>query len=95
MVSLYRKEADGRLRYYNIHDQQPHLIPKWVFTVAYTSGSSWGERVHRFDSRREMDAAIRRLVRRKLKEGYSLLYSFSEGRRPGGGLSAELEKLAH
>jgi hypothetical protein len=98
MITLFRKEADGRLRYYNIHDQQPHLIPEWVFTVSYTSGNSWSERIHRFDSPQEMDLAIRKLVRRKFHEGFALLYSFGEKRgrrrRPGEDYATELEKLA-
>lgn len=95
MISLYRKEGGGRLRYYNIHDQQPHLIPEWVFTVSFTSGATWSERIHRFDSPSEMDKAIRRLVKRKLREGFTLLYSFGEGKgRPGQDYAAELDKLA-
>lgn len=84
MITLYRKEADGRLRYYNIHDHQLHLEKEWAFTVSYTVGdSSWREAIRRFSSAGAMDSAIRTLLKRKRREGYGLLYSFG-GKGRGG-----------
>jgi hypothetical protein len=96
MISLFRKEPDGRLRYYNIHDQQLQLGREWAFTVSYTVGaSSWRERLHYHDSPGEMDAAVRKLVKRKLREGYSFLYGFEgRGRGPGRDLAGELKTAA-
>ncbi len=99
MITLYRRGDDGELSYYIIHDNQLTLVPEWSFTTAWTSARSrWSERQKRYGSAREMDEAIRRLVKRRLRMGYSLLYAFSGRGRPahrsGDGRSAYAEELA-
>jgi hypothetical protein len=100
MITLYRREDDGNLSYYIIHDNQLTLVPEWSFTAAWTSsGARWSERQNRYGSAGEMDEGIRRLVKRRLKMGYQLLYAFSgrgraELRGEGNGLAyaAELSR---
>jgi len=86
MISLYRREEDGSLRYYIIHDNQLTLVPEHAFTVAWSVGpSSWRQRHRGYATAREADAAVRALVKRRLAMGYRLLYAFPGRERAGRG----------
>jgi hypothetical protein len=98
MITLYRREPDDSLRYYVLHDRQLTLEPEWSFTTSWTTGgASWRERTHRCEGPGQMDASVRRLVKRKFREGYVLLYAFSgqdrlEGLRGSEVIAAELSR---
>jgi len=78
IITLYRPGADGRTLYYTIHDRQPVLDAPFALCASYRVGlGRERERLHRFDTLRERDAAIRRLIARRLRDGYRILYTFA------------------
>lgn len=95
MITLYKRVGPDHIRYYNISDQQLSLLSDFSFTVSYTVGKSgaWRERQSSFKSAGEMDAAIRRLIRRKLSEGYAVLYTFGKFKRSGQMATTLLDSL--
>ena len=77
MITLYRRNKDGSLRYFSISNRQGHLFSAFSFqTIEGSSVSAGREREYLFDSRREMDATIRELISRRLKRDYRVLYSY-------------------
>jgi hypothetical protein len=96
MITLYKQVAPERISYYSISDQQLSLLNEYGFTVSYTVGKAgtWHQRRHVQSTIGEMDAAIRRLIARKLKDGYSVLYTFGQFKRTGQSAVSYLEKIA-
>jgi hypothetical protein len=98
MITLYRREPDGNLRYYVLHDRQLTFEPEWSFTSSWTTGASkWRERTHNCEGPAQMDAAVRRLVKRKFRDGFVLLYAFSgadrrEELKGSEGIATELSR---
>lgn len=80
MVTLYKVEDDGRIRYYTLHDHQYRLGDGWGFTVVWSAGSRSQQRFESFDGQAQMDARLRACIKRKFGQGYRMLYAFS-GRR--------------
>jgi len=84
IITLYRPGAGGSIRYYTIHDRQPLLTSRYALTVAWRSGEGRErEKMYGFETIAEMDKKIRQVFGRKVKDGYTLLYSFIR-ERPSG-----------
>jgi predicted DNA-binding WGR domain protein len=78
IMTLYKPGAKGSLRYYTIHDRQPLLTARYALTVAWRVGSGQErEKIHGFETRADMDKKIQQVFRRKIRDGYALLYSFA------------------
>jgi len=77
IVTLYRTDPDGTIRYYSLHDRQPLLTHRYALTAAWRAGEGRErERVYGFDTRADMDRKVRELFGRRTRDGYVLLYSF-------------------
>ncbi|MDA8424938.1 MAG: hypothetical protein M0Z80_02275 [Treponema sp.] len=73
-----KNAKDGRLHYYTVHDRQPVLDAPFALCSAWRIGiGRERERLYRFQSVVERDRMIRKLVSRRLRDGYRLIYSFS------------------
>ncbi len=84
IITLYRPGAKGTIRYYTIHDRQPLLTARYAMTIAWRSSRGRErEKMYGFETIAEMDRKIRRVFSRKIKDGYTLLYSFMR-ERPAG-----------
>ena len=77
MVTLFKSDKTGKLRFCTVHDLQRSLLGGWTLTVIHSVGEKSGDEVMRvFD--REFDRALwlKRLIARKTKAGYRELYSY-------------------
>ena len=84
IITLYRTGADGKTHYYTIHDRQPVLDAPYAICASWRIGlGKERERLHRFETLLERDTMIRRLISRRVRGGYKILYTFTRG-----GLSA-------
>jgi len=73
---------DGKFLYYTVHDRQPSLTSPYALTTAFRSGNGRERQKHHdFDSLSAMDALIRRLLARRIRDGYHLLYAWSRDAR--------------
>jgi hypothetical protein len=78
IITLYKAGADGRTFYYTIHDRQQLLDAPFALCAAFRVGmGAERERLHRFESLAERDRLIRSLIKKRLRDGYRLLYTFS------------------
>jgi hypothetical protein len=83
IMTLYKTSPDGSIRYYTIHDRQPLLTSRYALTLASRKGNGQErERIRGFETQTEMDAMIRKVFSKKMKDGYTLLYSFMRERTP-------------
>ncbi len=82
MVTLYQRMEDGSTRYVTITDRQGNLFGYYTLTV--NSGRDFfmtSERYFTYETQGEMQRALRGMIDRRLRKGYSLLYSyFGSGR---------------
>ena len=77
MITLYKTDRQGQIHYYSIDDRQGHLFATFTFTVNWgTTLTACREKVRVFDTRREMDAKLQRLIQDRVKSGYRVLYSY-------------------
>jgi predicted DNA-binding WGR domain protein len=77
LITFYRSDADDEPYFYSIHDRQPSLFGEYAFTVIWGRALRKGrEKVYSFESREELDDKLRELVRRRIEEGYRVLYSY-------------------
>jgi hypothetical protein len=84
IITLYKVGKDGKTHYYTIHDRQPVLDAPYAICASWRVGlGKEREKLHRFPSLLDRDLLIRRLIARRVKDGYKILYTFSRG-----GLSA-------
>ncbi|MDA8411142.1 MAG: hypothetical protein M0001_12215 [Treponema sp.] len=88
IVTLMKHGKDGRLLYYTIHDRQQSLTSPHALTTLFRTGSGRErERHYDFETLSRMDAMIRSLLSRRIRDGYRLLYSWSRdanwGEAPG------------
>lgn len=90
IITLYKTGPDGATRYYTIHDRQALLTSRYALTIASRTGNGQEkESIHGFDTQAGMDVMIRKAFRRKIKGGYTLLYSFMRERSPENILGTE------
>ncbi|MFH2115837.1 MAG: hypothetical protein ABIJ86_15155 [Spirochaetota bacterium] len=81
IITMFRTDPDGVIRYYNLHDRQPLLTARYALTIAWRTGDGRErEKVYGFVTIAEMDRKIRELFGRRVKKGYRLLYSFMRDR---------------
>lgn len=81
IITMFRTDPDGTIRYYSLHDRQPLLTARYALTIAWRTGEGRErEKVYGFDTLAEMDKKIRELFGRRVKKGYKLLYSFMRDR---------------
>lgn len=81
-LTLYKAGKDGKILYYVLHDRQASLTAPYALTVSWRAGEGKSrERFYPFEKLPEMDLMVRRLLAKRLKDGYSLLYSFSRDAR--------------
>jgi hypothetical protein len=91
IITLYKVGKDGKTHYYTVHDRQPLLDAPFAICASWRVGlGKERERLHRFESLPERDRTIRRLVSRRVKDGYRILYTFS---RDGLSLGRDSELL--
>lgn len=77
MITLYKADQKDRLHFYSINDRQGHLFSPYTFTVNWGPDLSRGrEKVHIFETRREMDNKLQELVQSRIAKGYRVLYSY-------------------
>ena len=77
MITLYKTDRQGQIHYYSVDDRQGHLFAKFTFTVNWgTTLIASREKVHVFDTRREMDTKLQHLIRDRVGHGYRVLYSY-------------------
>lgn len=78
IVTLMKHGKDGRLLYYTIHDRQQSLTSPYALTTLFRSGGGREREKHYdFENLAAMDAMIRSLLSRRIRDGYRLLYSWS------------------
>jgi hypothetical protein len=81
-LTLSKSGKNGKILYYVLHDRQASLSTPYALTVSWYSGTGKGqERFYPFAKPTEMDLMVRRLLARRMKDGYSLIYSFSRDAR--------------
>lgn len=81
MITLYKTDDKGEIRYYSIHDRQGHLFSPYTFSVHWGPGLSVGrEKSYVFETRREMDTKLQELIQGRVDDGYRVLYSFFRNR---------------
>lgn len=77
MITLYRIDGKGTAHYYTLHDRQGHLFSDFTFTTSWGKNVSLSrEKSYRFDTLKERDEKIRRILQEKFKTGYRVLYSY-------------------
>ncbi len=77
MITLCKTGRQGRIHYYSLDDRQGHLFANFTFTVNWGMTLTAGrEKVHVFDTRREMDEKLQCLIQDRVSSGYRVLYSF-------------------
>lgn len=78
IITLFKPGSNGSIRYYTIHDRQPLLTARYALTIAWRTGEGREcDKVYGFDTASEMDKKIKQVFRKKLKDGYKLLYSYT------------------
>jgi predicted DNA-binding WGR domain protein len=77
MITLYRIDNRERLHYYCISNRQHNMFSPYTFTVSSGVALTRGTEKHYvFSTRKELDAALRSRIRRKMRNGYKVLYTF-------------------
>lgn len=77
IITLYKTDQHGRIHYYSLDDRQGHLFSNYTFTVIWgTTLTAGREKVHVFDTRRQLDEKLQMLVQERVRSGYRVLYSF-------------------
>ncbi len=77
MVTLYQRQEDGSTRYVTFTDRQGNLFGYYTLTV--TEGQDFfltRERHHTYELESDIQAALRRMINRRLQQGYEVLYSW-------------------
>ena len=78
IVTLMKHGKDGRLLYYTIHDRQQSLTSPHALTTLFKTGSGREREKHYdFPTLAAMDALIRSLLAKRIRDGYRVLYSWS------------------
>jgi predicted DNA-binding WGR domain protein len=82
MVVTFVKSSGDRRYYYTLHDYQISLFSRYSLTVIWGPYIETGRRkVYTFDTKQQLDAKLRSLVRRRFSLGYTLLYSYSRSEK--------------
>ena len=83
MIILLRKTTPaGTHHYYTIHDRQTGLFDLYTLTTLWGPSPDGGrEKIYSFSAKEEMERKLRDLVRRRIRSGYTVLYSYSREER--------------
>ena len=75
-VVLYRN-TNNRTNYYSLDDHQKSLFHPHVLTVRWGSTPDGGRaQVFHFDSEKDKNKKIHRILQEKIKQDYRVLYSY-------------------
>jgi hypothetical protein len=77
MVTLYRRDGDGSSRYVTITDRQGNLFGYPTLTVS--AGRDFfltSERHFTYETVAEQQRALRRMIDRRVRRGFEVLYSY-------------------
>lgn len=78
IITFFKEDAKGHFWYYSVHDRQGNLFADFAFTIIWGREPNAGrEKVYLYDSRREMERALRLIIRKKISQGYKVLYRFA------------------
>jgi hypothetical protein len=81
MVTLFKTDASGKLRFYTVHDLQRSLLGAYALTVSVAIGDSAGkERLIHFDGELEAEKWLEQTLRAKKRAGYRPLYRYASAR---------------
>jgi predicted DNA-binding WGR domain protein len=95
MVTLFKTDAAGRLRFYTVHDLQRSLLSAYALTVAVAVGNARGkERLIPFEGEEEAEKWLARTIREKKRAGYRPLYRYSSSKNDGSVVGRCLRLLA-
>ena len=95
MITFFKTEADGAIRYYSVHNRQPHFFSRYSFTAIWGLDQGTGrEKVYTFRTRREMDLKMREIFEERLSMGYKVLYTYAKKRKYRDMFSAMEQKHA-
>ena len=82
MITFYKQQDTGGIRYYSIHDRQGSLFSSLGFTAVWGEFPNAGrEKVYTFSDRLSMDSKLQEIFRHRIRDGYKVLYSFSRKKR--------------
>ncbi|WP_319562424.1 WGR domain-containing protein [Marispirochaeta sp.] len=82
IITFFKEDAKGSFWYYSVHDRQGNLFTEYALTVVWGREPNAGrEKVHLYDSARDMDCALRTILRKKVSQGYKVLYRFARNKR--------------
>ncbi len=94
MVTLYKSDAAGRLRFYTVHDLQRSLLGAYALTVRVAMGEASGkERLLHFEGEEEAEWWLARTIRAKRRAGYKPLYQYASSRENGAIIGRCLSQL--
>jgi hypothetical protein len=78
-ITFYKYTSSKSSRFYSLHDRQGSLFHEYTFTAVWGSDfCSTREKVYTFDSSKEMQKKLRSIFKRKIKDGFKVLYKFSK-----------------
>jgi len=87
LIILYRKNEQGKLRYYSLDDRQQTLFNPFALTVRWGASPDGGSsRTYTFDKLAARDQKIRRILKAKLRD-WEVLYSYFRDQSPESGLT--------
>ena len=82
MITFYKRRKSGILYYYAIHDRQGTLFPVHSFTTVWGKELSTGREKHySFTNRRLMEINLVKVINKRIKDGYRVLYKYSRENR--------------
>ncbi len=80
MITLYKTDKAGRLRFFIVHDLQRSLLDGYALTVAEAVGEKAGKDLMRlFENEADGFFWLKRVLSRKRRSGYRELYSYGVG----------------
>ncbi len=78
IITFFKEDTKGHFWYYSVHDRQGNLFADYAFTITWGREPNAGrEKVKLYDSRKEMEKALRSIIRIKTRQGYRVLYRFA------------------
>jgi predicted DNA-binding WGR domain protein len=84
MVTLFKSDAAGKLRFYTVHDLQRSLLSAYALTVSMAVGEAQGkERLLHFEGEEEAEKWLEQTLRAKQRAGYRPLYRYASARAGG------------
>lgn len=79
VITFYKRNRDGKTLYYTVHDRQGDFFNPHTFTALWGRVPSNGrEKVYHFADSRHMYTKLRSLFKRRILNGYRILYRFSK-----------------